>query len=392
MKGLRYPAILFLFIIVPVAAGLVWWLTQPPAGGSLRLGPARFTDLPGWSTVDLRAALAAFQRSCGVLLAKPPAEPVGPYGGTASDWRQPCRDAQSAGSLNDDIRAFFERDFNVRAVSAGATSDGLFTGYYEPQLRGARVLHGAYRTPVYGAPSDLVSVDLGAFRDALKGEHIAGRVAGRRLVPYDTRAHIDAHGLTTAPVLFYADDPIAVFFLHIQGSGRVTFDDGSVARVAYAGANGRPYTAIGRTLIAQGALERGKVSLQTIRAWLTAHPDKARAVMESDASFVFFKEAPLGDPTLGSPGAEQVPLTPGASIAVDPRIHPLGAPFFIATTTPDGTPLRALFVAQDIGGAITGPVRADIFFGFGSHAETLAGEMKQSGRMFVLMPKSVKGV
>jgi membrane-bound lytic murein transglycosylase A len=392
MKGLRYPAILFLFIIVPVAAGLVWWLTQPPSVGPLKLGPASFSDLPGWQTTDLRAALAAFQRSCSALLAKPPAEPVGPYGGAASDWRQPCRDAQSAGSLNDDIRAFFERDFNVRAVSAGATKDGLFTGYYEPQLRGSRTLHSAYRTPVYGYPSDLVSVDLGAFRDALKGEHIAGRVAGRRLVPYDTRAHIDAHGLATAPVLFYADDPVAVFFLHIQGSGRVTFDDGAIARVAYAGTNGRPYTAIGRTLIAQGAVERGKVSLQTIRGWLTAHPDKARAVMESDASFVFFKESPLGDPALGSPGAEQVPLTPGASIAVDPRVHPLGAPFFIATTTPDGTPLRALFVAQDIGGAITGPVRADIFFGFGNHAETLAGEMKQSGQMFVLVPKSVKGL
>ena len=162
--------------------------------------------------------------------------------------------------------------------------------------------------------------------------------------------------------------------------------------MAYAGVNGQPYTAIGRTLIAQGALERGKVSLQTIRAWLLAHPDRARAIMESDASFVFFNETPLGDPALGSPGAGEVPLTPGASIAVDPRLHPLGIPFFIATTTPQGKPLNALTIAQDIGGAIRGPVRSDIFFGFGNHAETLAGEMKQSGRMYVLIPKSVKGL
>jgi membrane-bound lytic murein transglycosylase A len=277
-------------------------------------------------------------------------------------------------------------------VSAGEVKDGLFTGYYEPELHASRIRQGRYQTPVYGFPSDLVNVDLGAFRESLAGEHIAGRVVGRRLVPYDTRAQIDANGLLTAPVLFYADDPVSVFFLHIQGSGRVVFDDATVARVAYASANGRTYTAIGRTLIARGALERGKVSLQTIRAWLRAHPDRARAVMESDASFVFFKETPLGDPALGSPGAEQVALIPGASIAVDSRLHPLGAPFYIATTTPDGKPLDALYVAQDIGGAIKGPVRSDIFFGFGNHAETLAGEMKQRGRMFVLVPKSVKGL
>jgi len=298
----------------------------------------------------------------------------------------------ATGSLADDARQFFERDFAPYSVSAGEVRDGLFTGYYEPQLHGSRSQHGAYHTPVYGLPLDLVTVDLGAFRDNLSGEHIAGRVTDHKLVPYDTRANIDTNGLRTAPVMFYADDPVAVFFLHIQGSGRVVFDDGTVARVAYAGTNGRPYTAIGRTLIAQGELERGKVSLQSIRAWLKSHPERARAIIESDASFVFFKETPLGDPALGSPGAEEVPLTPGASIAVDAKIHPLGVPFFIATTTPDGKPLNLLAVAQDVGGAIRGVVRSDIFFGFGNHAETLAGEMKQSGRMYVLIPKSVKGL
>jgi membrane-bound lytic murein transglycosylase A len=275
------------------------------------------------------------------------------------------------------------------AVSAGAVEDGLFTGYYEPQLHGSRTKHDRYQTPVYGLPDDLVSVDLGQFRDTLKGERIAGRVAGHTLVPYATRAQIDAKGPQSSQVLFYGDDPVAVFFLHIQGSGRVVFDDGSAARVGYAGQNGHPYTAIGKTLIAMGALNRENVSMQSIAAWLHTHPSQARAVMEGDASYIFFKETPLGDPALGSPGTESVPLTPEASVAVDNKIHPFGIPLFIATTTPDGKPLHGLFVAQDTGGAIKGPVRADIFFGFGHRAESLAGEMKQKGTMFALLPKSV---
>jgi len=138
-----------------------------------------------------------------------------------------------------------------------------------------------------------------------------------------------------------------------------------------------------------GALKRENVSLQSIRAWLHVHPDQAPRVMESDASYVFFKQTPLGDPALGSPGTENVPLTPNASIAVDTKIHPLGAPFYIATTTPDGKPLNGLFVAQDTGGAIKGAARADIFFGFGPRAETLAGGMKQSGQMYVFLPKAL---
>ncbi len=385
----RSLAALVIFLFLLFATSLSWWLTRAPIAGPLRLARTTFADLPDWSDGDPRAALAAFQRSCAALTAQPAAKSIGTYAGTVADWRAPCRAAAQSPPDAAAARKFFEHWFTPLTVSAGAVKDGLFTGYYEPQLQASRHRHGRYQTPVYGLPADLVSVDLGAFRPALAGEHIAGRIMGHRLVPYATRGEIDAKGLG-APPLFYGDDPVAVFFLHIQGSGRVVFDDGTTARVAYAGENGQPYTAIGRTLIAQGALARGQVSLQTIRAWLVAHPDKARAVMESDASFVFFKEAPLGDPALGSPGAETVVLTPGASIAVDPRIHPLGVPFFVATTMPDsGKPLRRLFVAQDIGGAIRGPLRADLFWGFGSEAEAIAGAMKQSGRLAVLLPKPV---
>ena len=234
----------------------------------------------------------------------------------------------------------------------------------------------------------MISVDLGAFRPFLRGERIAGRIEGRRLVPYATRAEIDAKGLS-APVLFYADDAVAVFFLHIQGSGRVRFDDGTNARVDYAGQNGQIYTAVGRSLIARGALKRADVSLQSIRAWLKANPLAARQVMETNASYVFFKEDPIDDPALGAKGAEGVALTPGASLAVDPRLHALGVPFFVSTTLPNAKPLRALYIAQDIGGAIKGALRGDIFFGFGAEAENLAGEMKQDGQLFALLPKNV---
>jgi membrane-bound lytic murein transglycosylase A len=389
MKRPRFLATIFLLVVVPVAGALVWWWTKPPVAGPLRLTAARFADLPGWANNDPRAALAALRRSCGQLKMKPAGASLGDYAGHASDWRDVCRTLPANPKDAAAARVFVEQAFAPLAVSAGSMKDGLFTGYYEPELHASRAQHTRYRTPVYGLPDDLVGVDLGAFRDALKGQRIAGRVENQKLVPYATRAEIDARGLKSAHVLFYGDDPVAVFFLHIQGSGRVVFDDGSVARVAYAGQNGHPYTAIGKTLIAMGALRRENVSMQSIAAWLRVHPSKARAVMESDASYVFFKESPLGDPALGSPGTENVPLTPQASIAVDTKVHPLGVPFYIATTTPDGKPLDGVFVAQDTGGAINGPVRADIFFGFGHRAEALAGEMKQTGTMYVLLPKAV---
>jgi peptidoglycan lytic transglycosylase A len=382
----RLPAAGILAALVLALA--VWWLVRPPAPGPLRLTKVTFADLPGWSGSDPRPALSAFRQSCAALADKAPSASMGGagYAGTVADWLAPCGAAK--GRTASDARAFFEHWFAPVAVSAGAVQDGRFTGYYEPQIHASRTRHGAYRVPVYGVPSDLVSVDLGAFRPALRGERIAGRLDGHALVPYATRAEIDAQGLRRAPILFYANDDVAVFFLHIQGSGRVIFDDGHVARISYAAQNGQVYTPIGRTLVARG-LPREGLSLQTIRAWLKAHPGEARQVMETDASYVFFKEEPIGDPALGAKGAEGVPLTPGASLAVDPRWHALGTPFFLATELPGGAPSRSLFVAQDIGGAIRGPVRGDIFFGFGREAELLAGGMNHDGRLFVLLPKPV---
>jgi membrane-bound lytic murein transglycosylase A len=362
----------------------------PPQPTGLRLTRIGFASLPEWNTID--AALTSFQRSCALLMAKPDDMPLGGagYGGNVADWRGACANASSDanrrannGANKGDARNFFESNFTPFAVSGEA----LFTGYYEPQIRGSRIRHGAYQTPVYGLPSDLVRADLGLFDPKLKGEHISGRVEGHALLPYADRAQINAEGIANAPVLFYTDDPIAFFFLQIQGSGRVEFDDAGPARIAYAGENGQPYTAIGRTLIADGALAREEVSLQSIRAWLIAHPERAAAVMQTNRSYIFFAQTPLGDVAQGSTGSLGASLTPLASLAVDSRIHALGAPFYVAADGPD--PVHAVMVAQDIGGAIRGSARGDIFFGSGADAERRAGAMKASGALYVLLPNAL---
>jgi membrane-bound lytic murein transglycosylase A len=237
-----------------------------PAG--LHLSRLGFDALPGWQDADAQAALAAFQRGCAVLMQKPDAVPMGGagYAGTVGDWRGVC--AHAGGNA----KSFFAQNFTPYAIAG----DGLFTGYYEPEIRGRRTRGGAFQTPVYGLPSDLVRADLGLFDPKLKGEHISGRVSGHALAPYPDREAIETAGVKAAPVLFYTDDPVAFFFLQIQGSGRVVFADGAAERIAYAGENGQPYTAIGRTLIADGSLAREDVSLQSIRAWLLAHPDRQK--------------------------------------------------------------------------------------------------------------------
>ena len=361
-----------------------------------QLVPSRFSALPGWKDTDSRAALAAFQRSCAVIKKKPASERMGEdgYAGSVDAWQKVCSSIPSTASSGD-ARAFFESSFTPFELKRSDGSGALFTGYYEPELSVSRARQGRYQTPIYGLPQNLVTADLGAFRDTLAGERLTGCVDGHKLLPCPTRADIDAHGIDRAPVLFYAEDPVAVFFLHIQGSGRVRLADGSTLRVAYAGQNGHPYKAIGRTLIARGLLSRDQMSMQAIRSWLHSHAGAAREVMETDPSYVFFQEKPIGDPSLGSNGSEGVPLTPSNSIAVDTRVHPLGAPFFVVASRPDsdGTkPAHAfnqLVIAQDTGGAIRGPARADVFWGFGKDAESIAGRMKATGRMFVLLPKTV---
>lgn len=349
----------------------------PPIQAGLHLSRASFADLPQWSGADQARAQLSFQRSCAVLMAKPDDTALSGsgYAGTVTDWRAVCGSAKTPD--------FFEKNFTPFAVRGEA----LFTGYYEPQIRGSRARTGAFPTPVYGLPTDLVRADLGLFNPKLKGERISGKVEGGALVPYADRAQIETGGIKSASILFYTDDPVAFFFLQIQGSGRVLFEDGSNARIAYAGENGQAYTAIGRTLIAEGSLTRETVSLQSIRAWLAAHPERAASVMQTNRSYIFFAERPVGDPALGSTGSLGTNLTPLASLAVDSRIHALGAPFYVAADGPD--PVHQVMVAQDIGGAIRGAARGDMFFGFGADAERRAGAMKAPGRLYLLLPNAL---
>ncbi len=372
-------------------------MMPPTVPLSLRLGQVSFAELKGWAANDPKAALEAFRRSCVALSTRPDATPLGGvnYAGTAGDWRQLCL-AASAIPAEDaqTVRAFFEAEFVPYRVTQ-SSGVGLFTGYYEPQLKGSRTKHGPYQTPLYGTPADLVNVDLGLFRDTLKGQRIVGQVANGRVVPYPARADIESTGLQQAKPLLYVDDPIDAFFLQIQGSGRVVLDDGSVVRAAYAAQNGRAYTAIGAVLIQRGELKREEVSMQSIRAWLTAHPEEAPRIMNANASYVFFTEQALGDPVLGAAGAQGVPLTPEASLAVDLSLHALGVPVWLEMATPDpdpampDRPFERLLVMQDTGGAIRGPVRGDVYWGYSADAAAIAGRMRSEGTMTVFLPKAV---
>ncbi|HUB84933.1 MAG TPA: MltA domain-containing protein, partial [Rhizomicrobium sp.] len=272
--------LLFLFLLLCIAAVLAWWATHrtiPFLAPQLRLAPAAWSDLPGWKNSDPRAALSAFARSCAAFSKKPDGATMGGagYAGTVKDWRGLCAAVPSKVVSAAAARAFFEDETVPVAISSGGDAEGIFTGYYEPQIHGSRTRHGAFRVPVYATPDNLVSVDAGQFADDLAGRHFTGCVAGHKLVKCPARSDIDAKGSPQSKILFYADDPISVFFLQIQGSGRVHFDDGTMVRVNYDAQNGQPYTAVGKTLIQMG-VPRDGMSMQVIRAWLKDHPQDAQ--------------------------------------------------------------------------------------------------------------------
>lgn len=358
-----------------------------------------FGALTDWTAADPRAAFVALTGSCRKLVARSDSDAFGGVAafGTVGEWRAPCNAAlQLQPSSASEARAFFQTWF-VPALAANRDDPvGLFTGYYEPELKGSRKPSATYHTPLYTRPVDLVSVDLGAFRPAMKGERIAGRVDEGKLVPYATRADIVGRGLKgRSRVIVYVDDAVEAFSLQVQGSGRVKLKSGEVVRVAYDGQNGHPYTAIGRILIERGEVKREEMSMQRIRKWLTDNPSKADALMNENASYVFFKELPIANPALGADGAQGVPLTPEASLAVDLKFHGLGAPMWVEANAPSSdasaadVPFRRLLIAQDTGGAIRGPVRGDVYWGAGSGPESIAGHMAHKGKLFVLLPTPV---
>jgi membrane-bound lytic murein transglycosylase A len=350
--------------------------TAPRPAPAVRLEPVAFQDLPGWADDDVAAGFQAFLRGCPALRNPP--------------WAAFCAKAQALATADAQAqRRFLEANAQPhRVLSSEGIAEGLLTGYYEPLLRGSRNRDGRYRVPLYGPPDDLVSVELTELYPELKGLRLRGRVVGRKLVPYHTRADID-NG--TAPLrgreLIWVDDPVDAFFLQVQGSGRVRLDSGELVRVGYADQNGHAYRSVGRLLVERGELTLDQASMQGIRAWGQRNPQKLAALLNENPSYVFFRELPAGDG--GPPGSLGVPLSNGRSLAVDPRAVPLGAPVFVSSTWP-GTarPLNRLMAAQDTGGAIRGAVRADYFWGFGEEAGELAGRMRQPLLLWVLLPRA----
>ncbi|MDP6014034.1 MAG: murein transglycosylase A [Alphaproteobacteria bacterium] len=354
----------------------------PLAEPSLQLTRVSFAALPGWGSDDQGQALGALARSCDRLASLPDERTMG-IAGQVADWRPMCT-ALAAGPA--DGRVFFEHWFRPYAAADGKKRKGLYTGYYEASLNGSLTRSERYATPLHRRPGELVMVNLGDFRKELVGERIAGQVVDGRLKPYADRAAIAAGALNARDLeIVWVDDPVDAFFLHIQGSGRIALDDGRMLRVGYAAQNGHPYTAVGRLLIARGEVTREAMSMQTIRAWLDANPTGAQALMNENASYVFF-DVLDGDGPVGAQGAM---LTAGRSLAVDRRFVPLSTPVWLDTTTPDGAPLQSLMIAQDTGGAIRGPVRGDVYWGHGDAAADIAGRMKSAGHAYLLLPRGL---
>lgn len=393
----RWCAVLLLAVLAGLAVGCKR-KPPPPEPPALTLQPVTFSSLVGWADDDVGEALAAFRRSCDKLARQPPDKALDGAGiaGRVADWLPTCAAAKAVAADGKAARGFFEAEFLPYQVTDRGRPEGLLTGYYEPLLLGSRVPDARFRFPLYRRPSDLVSVDLGQFDPELKGRRIAGRVEDGRLIPFAARAEIDRGALADRGLeLLWVDDPVARFFLEIQGSGQVRLTDGSTVRVGYADQNGHPYRAIGKDLIEMGAIPKERMSMQAIRAWLLANPDRAPEVMAKNRSYVFFRELTGLADAPGPLGAQGAALTPGRSLAVDRKFLPLSAPIWLDTTAPypEGErPLRRLVIAQDTGGAIRGPVRGDLFWGAGPLAEHLAGHMQSKARFVILLPRSLTPV
>lgn len=341
-----------------------------------QLKAVSFNTLPRWHYALTPETWTAFLHSCTVLIGQVP-------------FQSACQAAMAWSGSPDaaQMREFFETHFSPwQVLNPDGSNTGLITGYYEPLLHGSLTPTPRYRYPLYRPPGNLLTIDLGDLVPELKGRRLRGQLQGNRVVPYLQRADIDsAAEPLRGEELVWVDDPVDLFFLQIQGSGRIDLAQGGQMRVGYADQNGQPFHGIGRLLVQQGALTLGQATLSGIKAWARSHPQQVSSVLNHNPSYVFFRILPADLP--GPLGALGVPVTGGASLAVDPRVIPLGVPVFLDTTRPaTHTPLRRLMMAQDTGGAIFGAVRADFFWGYGPLAEHEAGTMRQSGRLWILYP------
>lgn len=355
---------------------------------NLLVTPSTFKALPGWGQDNFTSFTQAFNRSCTRIQKLNPAQAFSSIeeAGTNGQWQLACDQFKTVKA--DDTAAlqhFFETHFRPYQVADNGNTNGMFTGYYEASLKGSRAAKAPYLTPLHQRPNDLILVQLGDFRPELKGQRIAGRVINGKLTPYESREQITTNQWPHPDsVLLWVDDPVDAFFTQIQGSGVVEMDDGSEVRIGYAGHNGHPYYAIGRELIKMGVLTKETVSMQSIRQWLEQNPEQATAIMNTNQSYIFFREITGAGPI----GAEGIALTAQRSLAVDPSWLPYGLPLWvdIEPVVETSEPIQRLMIAQDTGGAIRGPVRGDVFWGYGDEAAEKAGKMNSQGRYWALFP------
>jgi membrane-bound lytic murein transglycosylase A len=340
------------------------------------LKPVEFAALEGWADDDHAAAFRAYLNSCHRA----------PHGDAA------CAAALALGETvdRDAARDFFERHFVPH--SADSDASGLVTGYYEPEVTGARACDARFCVPVYGRPDDLITIAAETERARFNDRITGFRATPDGEMPYYTRAEIWAGALQgRAHELLYLDDAIELFYMQVQGSGLVRLDDGSNVRLTYAGKNGHPYTSIGRALIERGEMTPDDIDMDKVKAWLRADRMRGRALMQENKSYVFFRELDAEEGRDGPLGAQGVPLTPGRSLAVDTEYIPLGTPVFVTVgglETQEVGPFRRLMVGQDVGSAIRGPQRGDIFWGTGEAAGAIAGKTRHAAAFHVFLPKA----
>lgn len=365
------------------------FISAMTAAANTVLRKVEYQTIPGWHQDDHGEAWQAFLRSCQEIRDRGRAfgREV-QYGGSRDQWLAVCEPPPVVSNP----REYFEQKFTALEVNDLRRPGGLFTGYYEPEALGSRIKTPEFDVPIYAKPADLVTFDsVGQQETGLT----YGRLVNASPTPYHTRKEIEQGAITGRGLeIVWLRDWADAFFIHIQGSGRVRLQDGSLVRLAYAAKSGQPYTAIGGLLADRGVFSRDEMSMQSTRKWLAGNLQRARELMWENKSFIFFREVQIPDPELGPPGAQKVSLTPKRSLAVDRSLWMFGTPVWLDTVTPSGPAgrnetFRRLMIAQDTGTAIRGPVRGDIFWGAGEHAAWTAGQLKSPGRMIVLLPNDL---
>lgn len=341
-----------------------------------------FSDLNGFNEDDFASFEKAYTSTCAAIAKSSSLMQASAVKMDKNAYLKACRRFEKLKTKDKEtLRAFFKSNFTPYAVLSNGSPEGKFTAYYEAEIRASKTKHGPYQYPIYGKPNDLVELNLKDFGADLPNKRILGRVSDGKLKPYFTRAEIETNGVD-APVILWGDDKVDIFLMQIQGSAVALLDDGTSVRVSYADNNGHAFVGIGSLLLKKGLLKKGEASMDKIRDWLKNNPQLANNNMMENPRFIFHQISNASGPI----GALGVPLTAGRSLAVDQNFIALGTPLWLDTTDPSGKPLQKAVMAQDIGAAITGPIRGDYFWGHGEEALLQAGKMNASGKFYVLMP------